>query len=309
MSTGANRAFDMLSSAIASGKAFHAFFISSSDEDAGLSLARRAAALCCLGRDDEPALLSCPDYHQLKGEETGAKEIRSLIDELSKASFGGGKRAIVISNAHALSREAQNTLLKTLEEPPQGVMFLLCGNADGMLSTITSRCAVVRLGHCGYDEIEAELIKSGASVADARLYASLSCLSMGRGIRLFKSAEYREHRDRSLSALISALNGELPSQAAKALAKAGAADALTFMLSFMADALTASAGIGRRINNIDRQDAINSTARRFTSAQILCIIEMITKASESLYMASGGDMYPAAVIDGLFLRIIKELKQ
>lgn len=299
----------MLSSAIASGKAFHAFFISSSDEDAGLSLARRAAALCCLGRDDEPALLSCPDYHQLKGEETGAKEIRSLIDELSKASFGGGKRAIVISNAHALSREAQNTLLKTLEEPPQGVMFLLCGNADGMLSTITSRCAVVRLGHCGYDEIEAELIKSGASAADARLYASLSCLSMGRGIRLFKSAEYREHRDRSLSALISALNGELPSQAAKALAKAGAADALTFMLSFMADALTASAGIGRRINNIDRQDAINSTARRFTSAQILCIIEMITKASESLYMASGGDMYPAAVIDGLFLRIIKELKQ
>ncbi len=308
MSTGANRAFDMLSSAIASGKAFHAFFISSSDEDAGLSLARRAAALCCLGRDDEPALLSCPDYHQLKGEETGAKEIRSLIDELSKASFGGGKRAIVISNAHALSREAQNTLLKTLEEPPQGVMFLLCGNADGMLSTIISRCAVVRLGHCGYDEIEAELIKSGASAADARLYASLSCLSMGRGIRLFKSAEYREHRDRSLSALISALNGELPSQTAKALAKAGAADALTFMLSFMADALTASAGIGRRINNIDRQDAINSTARRFTSAQILCIIEMITKASESLYMASGGDMYPAAVIDGLFLRIIKELK-
>lgn len=308
MSKGANRAFDMLSSAIASGKAFHAFFISSSDEDAGLSLARRAAALCCLGRDDEPALLSCPDYHQLKGEETGAKEIRSLIDELSKASFGGGKRAIVISNAHALSREAQNTLLKTLEEPPQGVMFLLCGNADGMLSTIISRCAVVRLGHCGYDEIEAELIKSGASAADARLYASLSCLSMGRGIRLFKSAEYREHRDRSLSALISALNGELPSQAAKALAKAGAADALTFMLSFMADALTASAGIGRRINNIDRQDAINSTARRFTSAQILCIIEMITKASESLYMASGGDMYPAAVIDGLFLRIIKELK-
>ena len=308
MSTGANRAFDMLSSAIASGKAFHAFFISSSDEDAGLSLARRAAALCCLGRDDEPALLSCPDYHQLKGEETGAKEIRSLIDELSKASFGGGKRAIVISNAHALSREAQNTLLKTLEEPPQGVMFLLCGNPDGMLSTIISRCAVVRLGHCGYDEIEAELIKSGASAADARLYASLSCLSMGRGIRLFKSAEYREHRDRSLSALISALNGELPSQAAKGLAKAGAADALTFMLSFMADALTASAGIGRRINNIDRQDAINSTARRFTSAQILCIIEMITKASESLYMASGGDMYPTAVIDGLFLRIIKELK-
>lgn len=85
-----------------------------------MSLARRAAALCCLGRDDEPALLSCPDYHQLKGEETGAKEIRSLIDELSKASFGGGKRAIVISNAHALSRRLKTRCSKRLRSLRRG---------------------------------------------------------------------------------------------------------------------------------------------------------------------------------------------
>ena len=38
------------------------------------------------------------------------------------------------------------------------------------------------------------------------------------------------------------------------------------------------------------------------------IIDTITKASESLYRASGGEMYPAAALDGLFLSILKELK-
>lgn len=66
-------------------------------------------------------------------------------------------RAIVISNAHAMTREAQNALLKTLEEPPKGVIFLLCGNADGMLSTIISRCALIRLGQADRCEIETNL--------------------------------------------------------------------------------------------------------------------------------------------------------
>ena len=164
----------MLSSALGSGKAFHALFISSMDADASLSLARRASALCINGSDDEDAVKNDPDYHYLAGEETGVNEIRAIIEELSKAAFEGGMRAIVISNAHAMTREAQNALLKTLEEPPKGVIFLLCGNADGMLSTIISRCALIRLGQADRCEIENELALRGVNAADARLYARIS---------------------------------------------------------------------------------------------------------------------------------------
>ena len=80
------------------------------------------------------------------------------------------------------------------------------------------------------------------------------------------------------------------------------------MLSLMGDILSANMGGMREIDNIDRQDAVRQCAARFTTRQILCIIDMITKASESLYRASGGDMYPAAALDGLFLSILKELK-
>lgn len=298
----------MLSSALGSGKAFHALFISSMDADASLSLARRASALCINGSDDEDAVKNDPDYHYLAGEETGVNEIRAIIEELSKAAFEGGMRAIVISNAHAMTREAQNALLKTLEEPPKGVIFLLCGNADGMLSTIISRCALIRLGQADRCEIENELALRGVNAADARLYARISGGSMGRALRLSEENEYREQRERSLNALTALFNWELQSGAAKAIAKGGAAEGLTFMLSLMGDILSASMGGTREIDNIDRQDAVRQCAARFTTRQILCIIDMITKASESLYRASGGDMYPAAALDGLFLSILKELK-
>lgn len=298
----------MLSSALGSGKAFHALFISSMDADASFSLARRASALCINGSDDEDAVKNDPDYHYLAGEETGVNEIRAIIEELSKAAFEGGMRAIVISNAHAMTREAQNALLKTLEEPPKGVIFLLCGNADGMLSTIISRCALIRLGQADRYEIENELALRGVNAADARLYARISGGSMGRALRLSEENEYREQRERSLNALTALFNGELQSGAAKAIAKGGAAEGLTFMLSLMGDILSANMGGTREIDNIDRQDAVRQCAARFTTRQILCIIDMITKASESLYRASGGDMYPAAALDGLFLSILKELK-
>ena len=298
----------MLSSALGSGKAFHALFISSMDADASFSLARRASALCINGSDDEDAVKNDPDYHYLAGEETGVNEIRAIIEELSKAAFEGGMRAIVISNAHAMTREAQNALLKTLEEPPKGVIFLLCGNADGMLSTIISRCALIRLGQADRHEIENELALRGVNAADARLYARISGGSMGRALRLSEENEYREQRERSLNALTALFNGELQSGAAKAIAKGGAAEGLTFMFSFMGDILSANMGGTREIDNIDRQDAVRQCASRFTTRQILCIIDMITKASESLYRASGGEMYPAAALDGLFLSILKELK-
>ncbi len=298
----------MLSSALGSGKAFHALFISSMDADASFSLARRASALCINGSDDEDAVKNDPDYHYLAGEETGVNEIRAIIEELSKAAFEGGMRAIVISNAHAMTREAQNALLKTLEEPPKGVIFLLCGNADGMLSTIISRCALIRLGQADRYEIENELALRGVNAADARLYARISGGSMGRALRLSEENEYREQRERSLNALTALFNWELQSGAAKAIAKGGAAEGLTFMLSLMGDILSANMGGTREIDNIDRQDAVRQCAARFTTRQILCIIDMITKASESLYRASGGDMYPAAALDGLFLSILKELK-
>lgn len=306
MITNIDNAFAMLSSAMRSGKAFHAIFISSPDGRSGLSLARRAAAYRLTGSANEAAADSQADIFMLKGEETAAKDIRALIDELAKAAFGGGDRAIIISAAHLMPREAQNTLLKTLEEPPANAMFLLVGNADSMLGTIISRCMVIRLGQPSLAEIEAELAARGADAADARLYAHIGAGSAERAARLFEDAAFAAHRVQSINALIAAFGGEISAAAAKAIAKAGAGEGLAFMLSFAGDMLSLNMGGLRQIDNIDMQPAAVQCAARFTTRQILCIIDMITKANEELYLAQGGDMYPAAVLDKLFLSILKE---
>lgn len=51
-----------------------------------------------------------------------------VIEELGRSSFSGGKRSVLLLNAHEIDPATQNVLLKTIEEPPDGVLFLLTGN-------------------------------------------------------------------------------------------------------------------------------------------------------------------------------------
>ena len=76
-----------------------------------------------------------------------------VIEELGRSSFSGGKRSVLLLNAHEIDPATQNVLLKTIEEPPDGVLFLLTGNDAGILPTILSRCATVLCGLPMYDDI------------------------------------------------------------------------------------------------------------------------------------------------------------
>jgi DNA polymerase-3 subunit delta' len=91
-----------------------------------------------------------------EGEEEGAKEkkkpsvqiridqTRALADFLNLASHRGGRRVAIIHPAEAMNAATANALLKGLEEPPAGAIFLLvCHRPAGLLPTIRSRCVPV----------------------------------------------------------------------------------------------------------------------------------------------------------------------
>jgi len=74
-------------------------------------------------------------------------QIRSLITGLALFSVEGGRRIALIENADLMNEEAQNALLKTLEEPPSRTHVILAAAEDSrLMPTIRSRCAVIRLG-------------------------------------------------------------------------------------------------------------------------------------------------------------------
>ena len=304
MSTTFQKAEERLLAAMAAAHVSHAFFISSPDPEHARRLARRAAAFVCTGAPEPERLETCADFHAYDGAAMRMDDVRALIGELAQAPFDGRMRCTLIENAHGMSAAVQNALLKTLEEPPSSAAFLLTGNAAGVLPTVASRCAVVRMGLSTPDEVEALLLSQGASPSEAKLYAAAGGGSESRSLRLYADEAYRALRGDSIASLISLMRGELPLGNTKKLcANRGAADAFAFMLSFLHDVLSIRTANGAALENPDMRDKAASIASRFTIGSITCMIEMITKATGDLYSTSAGALMDFAVADRLFLEI------
>jgi DNA polymerase-3 subunit delta' len=93
---------------------------------------------------------------------------RELATRLLLAPFEGDAHVVVFDPAEALTDQAFNAMLKTLEEPRPGVYFVLVASAlDGLLPTILSRCATVRFGRLQDDEVAAALDAALAQRTDA----------------------------------------------------------------------------------------------------------------------------------------------
>ncbi|MBR5538610.1 MAG: hypothetical protein IKU61_01795 [Clostridia bacterium] len=142
------------------GSLAHAYIIEGDEGCGKRTLARLicAADSCC---ENEPPCMECincskiargqsPDVITVTPEKDRVQitvdTIRKLCENVSFAPNDLAKKYFIIPNAGAMNEQAQNALLKTLEEPPAHVMFLLlCENSDELLSTIRSRAPILRV--------------------------------------------------------------------------------------------------------------------------------------------------------------------
>ncbi|MFX1803548.1 DNA polymerase III subunit delta' [Paraburkholderia sp. A1RO-5] len=95
-------------------------------------------------------------------KEIRIEQVRALLDFTGVGSHRGGLRVVVLYPAEALNVAAANALLKTLEEPPAGVVFLLVSaRIDRLLPTIISRCRQWPMSTPAPDEAQAWLANQG----------------------------------------------------------------------------------------------------------------------------------------------------
>lgn len=88
----------------------------------------------------------------------GIDEIRELKEKINYAPTKGRKKVYIIDEVHMLTKEAFNALLKTLEEPPEHVIFILATTEpDKILSTIISRCQRYDFKSVSYKELSYRL--------------------------------------------------------------------------------------------------------------------------------------------------------
>jgi DNA polymerase-3 subunit delta' len=116
-----------------------------------------------------------PDADEGKKTKTPSKEIkieqvRALLDFCGLGSHRGGLRVVLVYPAEAINVAAANALLKTLEEPPAGVVFLLVSaRIDRLLPTIISRCRQWPMSLPPADTAVAWLLQQGVDQATALL--------------------------------------------------------------------------------------------------------------------------------------------
>ena len=93
-----------------------------------------------------------PDTLYFKaGEKLGIGEARKIKEHFSLKPYSAKGRTVVIEDASVMTVEAQNALLKTLEEPPEEAILILGAPSDAnLLPTILSRCEITRLQVTGY---------------------------------------------------------------------------------------------------------------------------------------------------------------
>ncbi|MBI2859120.1 MAG: DNA polymerase III subunit delta' [Chloroflexi bacterium] len=137
-----------------------------------------------------------------KRTEIGIEDIKEVIGQASLPPFEGKKKVFIVDGVERLSSEAANALLKTLEEPPQHVLFiLLTVREQGVLPTISSRCQRLELKPLPRGEIEQLLAERGADEQSARLLSHISRGCPGAAIAWLTSPAEMERRRKELDSM------------------------------------------------------------------------------------------------------------
>lgn len=115
-----------------------------------------------------------PDFlHLFSPTSIGIEEIRNISNFLSLKPFQEKNKIVFIEEAQNLTIEAQNSLLKTLEEPPKNsLIFLSCPNESLLLPTIVSRCQVLRLTSEAQINLDNEEFKEFTNLLEKLLKSS-----------------------------------------------------------------------------------------------------------------------------------------
>lgn len=207
-----------LQNAIRLGKVSHAY-IFSGETGCGKKLLATAFAMTlqCEQRGVDPCLTcsSCkkamsknhPDIINITHEKPnsiGIEDIRSqLIDDVAIKPYCSSYKIYIISEAEKLTLQAQNALLKTIEEPPAYVVILLLtNNMDALLPTITSRCVKLGLRPVKESMVKEYLVEK-LHIPDyqAKMDASLAQGNIGKAKQLAQSEDFAQVAENALRLL------------------------------------------------------------------------------------------------------------
>lgn len=215
-----------LQNAISQKKIAHAYIIQG-ERFSGKEFVTRifTAALQCEKQGTEPCgeCRSCkqvqsgnqPDIIYLRHEKPnsiGVEDVRSQINgDIAIKPYSSPYKIYIINEGEKLTDQAQNALLKTLEEPPSyAMLIILTTNLEELLPTIVSRCVVLHMKPVKDQQVK-EYLKSELMIPDykADICVAFARGNIGRAKQLATSEEFENIRSEALSLVKNIRNMEL----------------------------------------------------------------------------------------------------
>ncbi len=202
--------------AISMDKVSHAYILNGEDKSGKHMLAEAfAAALQCEEKGMEPCgnCRSCkqaagrnqPDILYVSHEKPNTISVddvrKQINDDIALKPYSSKFKIYIVDEAEKMNVQAQNALLKTMEEPPSyAVILLLTVNADSFLPTILSRCVRLDLKPVSDEKIRKYLIEQKQVSKDqADICVAFAQGNVGKAIRLSDSENFNEMKNSAIS--------------------------------------------------------------------------------------------------------------
>lgn len=230
-----------------------------------------------------------------KGDEASIK-IQTLrervLDAVGYRPFEGAKRVFIIDPADEVTGQAQDALLKTLEEPPtSAILILVTAYPDTLLGTIRSRCRRLRLGPLSEEEVTRVLVARGMKPAQAAERAAAAGGSVARALDLDVD-EFEEDRAAALGMLMATRSGSpverlkagtaFAKQESRRRARDAAAARLAILASLLRDLTALGAGRTAALANLDLDSDLRALAPGFTTDRLVAAFASVDRAAHAI---------------------------
>ena len=315
---GHTRAVAALSRAVVASRPHHAYLVLGPAGLGKMTLARAlSGALLCVGASDGACgqCVACSKLHNNmhtglhtivpggRSNTIQVDQIQALQRALSFRRLDGEWRVVLIDDAGSMNETAQNKLLKTLEEPPEGTVLILCAlHPAQMLQTVRSRCQKITLGAVDDTALRGWLTDThGAATSAAHAAVEGAQGIPGRALELLDPETAGDRRAR-LDALVRALAGD-PEAVAEQIQvidrdRTGCGAAFVLLQELLRDAMVlASDSPARRIH--PDVDARVGRLAGLTPTGYARWIERIEDVQEQLTR----NVHPGALMEDTLLKI------
>lgn len=205
---------DMLRQAVVNNKVSHSYLLVGTSGIGKKKIALEfAKAILCLNQNKYCNYCkSCiefdsnnnPDYYYMTPEGNSIKiqQIRELQEKIQEKPIISEKKVYIIDDADMMTTEAQNCLLKTLEEPPDFATIILIGtNENSFLTTIKSRCMIIHFNPISDLEMRKYLEENYQMKSITQNMLDLFQGSIGKAINLKDKKEQYENLERLIDNL------------------------------------------------------------------------------------------------------------